>query len=63
MARVYLAQAQAVRRFNDGRHERLMRWAADRRRRHAEALHEAAIAAAAQATTTPIQGDLFEGMF
>jgi hypothetical protein len=68
MARVYLAQAAAVRRFNDGRYERLIGWAQKRRRQHAEGVRLAreresdrkrAIAAI---NFTPVQGDLFEGL-
>jgi hypothetical protein len=59
MARVFIAQAQAKRHLPSA-HALLMKWAADRRQRHAEALR---VAAAPPVNTTPVQGDLFEGLF
>lgn len=57
MARVLIAQARAKRHLPSA-HALLLGWAADRRKRHAQAMREAA---ARPANTTPIQGDLFTG--
>lgn len=58
MARVYIGQAQHSRQ-HPAWHAKLLNWAADRRKKHAEALR---LCTATPATTTPIQGDLFEGL-